>query len=459
MTESKRAESAEVKKCILKANQGSNKVDLSTGLARIEYRESILQETIDVGVVFADTGQSVGTGENAKGVIEGLPICGGEELDLEMIDNYGEKLAVKVHVNKSAGLTGSTTKNIVALDLTSKEYFLNEVTRVVKRYDGYISDSVAKIMREIIQTNKSVFFDTTLNKYNFIGNSRKPFYLCMWLCKKSIPKIESSNTNAKTTGASNKNPTAGYFFYETSKGFYFKSIDKLLDASGKNPPKYIFNNTTDLPNGYFGKIVDYVVVAASEDDTGGMDIQSKLQMGAYGNRTRTLNTYSHEYKDQEKKASEQEKKVKTAGKELQCLPDWLKDKVSREFVSTLPVGVLPEGKTVEEQLKKSKEATMDVESTIAQAPMRYNQLYARKIEITIPGNFALHAGDLIYCDFPEQSAKDKQQVSTKLSGTYLISDICHQITPGSTYTKLNIVREGDGKKGGSSGSGGITSIL
>lgn len=457
MTETKRAESAEVKKCILKANQGSNKVDLSTGLARIEYRESILQETIDVGIVFAETGQSVGTGENAKGVIEGLPVCGGEELDLEMIDNYGEKIAVKVHVNKTAGITKSTTRNVVALELTSKEYFLNEIERVVKRYDGKISDSFAKIMRDVIKTKKKVFFDETLNEYNFLGNSRKPFYICTWLCKKSIPKIEQTKTNKKTEGATNKNPTAGYFFYETSDGFYFKSIDKLLDSKGKTPPKYIMNNTTELPSGYFGKIVDYTVVAASEDDTGGMDIQSKLQMGSYGNRTRTLNTYSHEYKDQEKKASEQESKVKTAGKELQCLPDWLKDKVSREFVSTLPVGVLPSGATVEEQLKKSKESTMDVESTVAQAPMRYNQLYARKVEITIPANFALHAGDLIEVAFPEQSAQEQQKVSTKLSGIYLISDICHQLTPGTSYTKLNIVREGDGKKGAS--SGGITSIL
>jgi len=100
---------------------------------------------------------------------------------------------------------------------------------------------------------------------------------------------------------------------------------------------------------------------------------------------------------------------------------------------------------------------MDVESTVAQAPMRYNQLYARKVEITIPANFALHAGDLIEVAFPEQSAQEQQKVSTKLSGIYLIADICHQITPGSSYTKLNIVREGDGKKNAS--SGGITSIL
>lgn len=458
MTESRRAASADVKKCILKANQGGNTVDLSTGLARIEYRESILQETLEVLVIFAEVGQSVGTGENAKGVIEGLPVCGGEELDLEMIDNYDTKLAVKVHVNKSSAITKSTTMNVVAMSLTSKEYFLNEITRVVKRYDGYISDSVYRIMKEVVKTTKSIIVDATLNKYNFIGNSRKPFYICTWLCKKSIPKIESAKTNTKTSSANNKNPTAGYFFYETSQGFFFKSIDKLLDITGKVPPKYIYNDSVDIPNGYFGKIVDYSVVAASEEETGGMDIQSKLQMGTYGNRARCLNPYSQEYKDQVKTSGEQQGKVKTAGKELQCLPDWLENQVSREFVATLPVGTLPEGATVEEQLKKSKESTMDVESTIAQAPMRYNQLYARKIEITIPANFNLHAGDLIYCDLPEQSAKDQQQVSTKLSGTYLISDLCHQVTPERTFTKLNLVREGDGKKGGSSG-GGLSGLL
>ena len=38
-----------------------------------------------------------------------------------------------------------TQNDVFMLDLCSKEYFINEQTRVVQRYEGKISDNVTKI--------------------------------------------------------------------------------------------------------------------------------------------------------------------------------------------------------------------------------------------------------------------------------------------------------------------------
>ena len=79
------------------------------------------------------------------------------------------------------------------MDFSSRELFANEQCRVVKRYDGKISDNIKQILEKDtskgagIKTKKKVTCDETLVNYNFIGDDRKPFYVCTWLASKSIP--------------------------------------------------------------------------------------------------------------------------------------------------------------------------------------------------------------------------------------------------------------------------------
>ena len=66
-----------------------------------------------------------------------------------------------------------------------------------------------------------------------IRYNKKPLYTVTWLCNKSVS--EENQTLGKN---------AGYFFYETSEGFFFKSVDGLL---GQEPKlKLIYNETPDV---------------------------------------------------------------------------------------------------------------------------------------------------------------------------------------------------------------------
>ena len=83
--------------------------------------------------------------------------------------------------------------------------------------------------------------------------------------------------------------------------------------------------------------------------------------------------------------------------------------------------------------------------------MRYNQLYASQIVITIPGDFSLHAGDTVFIDIPEmgetESKASADQVNVENSGKYLISDLCHHVTADETFTKLVLIRDSFGRVG------------
>ena len=116
----------------------------------------------------------------------------------------------------------------------------------------------------------------------------------------------------------------------------------------------------------------------------------------------------------------------------------------------LDVGTLPSGKTSEEQLKTWKEdptnPTFNAPQTMAQSVMRYNQMFAIKINITIAADFSLKAGDLIYCDFPEVSTSKNSGANKESGGIYMISSLCHRLTSDQSSTNLTLVRDSFGRK-------------
>ena len=86
----------------------------------------------------------------------------------------------------------------------SREAITNETTRVMKRYRGTISDSVEKILKDVLKVDKSRFrIERTVFPYEFIGNLRKPFATLISLASKSIPQ-------------KSRDATAGYVFFSNA---------------------------------------------------------------------------------------------------------------------------------------------------------------------------------------------------------------------------------------------------
>ena len=316
----------------------------------------------------------------------------------------------------------------------------------MKRYDGKISDNVKKILTENtsgevgLKTKKNVDNIDDSNSFNFIGNDRKPFYICTWLASKAAPD------NKKKGG------TAGYLFYETHDGFNFRSIDKLFEQKSKG--NYLYNNTEDNPKEYDGKIISY-------DVNRNIDLQNNLLMGTYSNRSLFFDFYAMNYQvrnfnvDSTQPAKSKEggskDKIVTGGLDgIDSVADEFRKPISRLMNRVLDVGTLPPGKDIEAQLKawkdKPDQATFDAADIMVQSVMRYNQLFSIKINIMIAGDFSLRAGDLIHCEFPELTAEPNMQVNQKSGGIYMIASLCHNITPSETFTSLTLVRDTFGRK-------------
>ena len=432
--------------------EGGEGIDASDGVVDIKYYEDVLSNSVSLTAIITESGESDKKSFGNKGILDGLPIRGGEPSHIVIEDHDGHKLKFKedkkLYVNRVRNVLAGTQKDVYAIDFTSRELFANEQCRVCKRYDGKISENVKKILTEAtsadvgIKTKKKVKVDETAINYNFIGNDRKPFYICTWLASKSIP------AEAGKIGGS-----AGYLFYETHDGFNFRSIDALFDQKSRG--NYIFTNTDKNPREYKGKILSYEI----DRD---IDLQNNLTAGTYANRTLFFDFYAFNYKvrnysiDQSGGAGEKEGagskgKLVHAGKDdLDSVAEEFRLPISRVMNRVLDVGTLPPGKDIEEQLKNWKNSpfdpTYDATKTMVQSVMRYNQMFLVKINIMIAGDFSLRAGDMIYCEFPQLSTEPNTGRNKKSGGLYMISSLCHSITTRDSYTSLTLVRDTFGIK-------------
>ena len=141
---SKKSSPANVNAFDITSNSSSDSVSLVNGLVRLQYFESILQDSIKVSVIYSDTGNSI----NGQSVIEGLPLVGTEDVTLAFTDNNDVKLKVNLNVNEITPFYEDANKTLTSLSLVSEEFIRNEGanSRLVHRYDGKISDHIDSIL-------------------------------------------------------------------------------------------------------------------------------------------------------------------------------------------------------------------------------------------------------------------------------------------------------------------------
>ena len=425
------AKDADIRSFVIQAAKDEGRgVDIKEGMSSFAFYENIMSNHLTALVKVTDSGNSIEKDGKRVSIMEGLPIRGGEEIRFDIEDSNKNKLKGELYLNKMMDGAQSTKSDSFTIQCVSKESFTNEMTRVTKRYEGKISENVTKILQEIMEADfKPENIEETSNSYNFIGNDRKPFYVCTWLATKGIP-------------TENVGKTGGFFFYQTQDGMNFKSVDNLLDQDVKK--KYVSNDSDAMPEGYDDKILNY-------DMNRSVDLGSNLSLGAYNNRTLYFDPYQFKYTHKDFNITEQEGVKHAGGSEddFDFINPVFTESTTRLMTAILDLGTLPTGADAKAQLERwasnTEESNDKVMDRMVQSVMRYNQMYSVVTSITIPGDFSLRAGDIIQCDFPRVSG-DTKDIDKKSSGKYLISSLCHYVTPSRCYTQLGLIRDSYGRK-------------
>lgn len=395
----------------LKAN--TTAVDLSiNSVASFEYYEDVLSPTVTAKVTFVIV--------DVKGMPQGFDIYGGEKVDI-LISSIASSNKLTLNDGKrtlyvkSVSADKKSNMSTYSVELVSREALTNETTRVVKRYDGKVSENVKDVFG-LLKSQKTLSAETTVNKYSFIGNTRRPFDVLMWLLAKSVP------TGTKGFG------TPGYLFFETQDGYTYKSIDKLI--SQNRSFTYVQTEISKEYNpGSKFRILSSNVAKNN-------DIINSLRMGMYSNNTFYYNLYKNEVSVVQYKLSE---KYSSMPKSAQTsnypkLPEGIENSPSRQLVRTLDVGNLT--------LDGTPESDENLPKYQAEAAVRYNLLFSQILNIVIPCNLDLRAGQVIECRLPESTAvSTNKTLESQQSGNYLIANLCHKFQGNQNYTLLSLIRD------------------
>ena len=429
---------------VLTSIDGSNDVDISSGIVNFRYYESILQDGVMGSVMFADSGNTI----NNKTVMEGLPLTGSEYFQIKVKDNNDVELKQKMVVTNPTPISEESNKTMVVCSLVSEAFAKNDNTSIFERFDGKISDHVERILTDenYLATEKELDIEVTTNDLSEFGLRRKPYFMLNTFAKKSVPDGGLGNV-------------AGYFFFETSDKMIFKSIDSLFDKE-KNTPKrsIIYNESTpgmklsdimngrkkgDIPAGYDYKALTY--------DRTTSDAMARNKLGANSSARVSVSPFSKNFDHKVLFSSSIEVKegaslridpLTTAGISLPSFNSNLVKEFSRQTISFTDVG------TFDDKPQAIDESNFEIGDILNQSFMRYNQMFATKVNITIQGDFDLHAGDMIFFDAPSPQADTKNdEVDRQSGGLYIIASLCHFISPKRTLTKLTLIRDSFGRKG------------
>ena len=425
-------------KFIIESVNRAKTADISAGVVGFSYFEDVFSPMITARVVVANTGNAI-EGEDGKiqSLYNGFPLRGGERMQIKIAGNSQDNDGLEFndfYVGSITDVMIDSGRELFTLNLISREAITNETVRVGKKFPSSqkISDSVGDICKNYLSSDKLYDVDETQNPYGFYGNMRKPFTVLTMLASKSVPG-----------NVSGKDATAGYFFFETKQGFRFKSIDSLI-RTPPYPEKYVYApgiiDTDDTTKDF--KILEFKT-------TKNQNLIENLERGAYCSNRTYLNPLTFEYTPTTQKIFKLEDysgKIENLGEDIDVVLPSLSANDNRTLASVPSryiCGILDIGTT---DTKVSQEGNADPAKIHSQAMMRYNTLFTQILTMTIPLNTNLTAGDILNCEFPRIDQQERKEPDEVQSGLYLVKKLTHFFDSKGSYTKLQLVRDTNGRK-------------
>ena len=174
-----------------------------------------------------------------------------------------------------------------------------------------------------------------------------------------------------------------------------------------------------------------------------IDLRGALKVGMYCNQFYYYNTQSNELSLYNYKLKEEIKNATKLGTEESItVNSQFADVPTRSMFRTSDHGTLnPSGSLTESQSDSGGDAIL------AKSVSRINLLFTQALNILVPLNINLKAGDFIYCEFPKIEAGQSTDVDDQMSGNYVIREVHHQFIPNKNTSSLLLMRDSYGLYG------------
>ena len=395
------------------------------------YYESIYSPMITANATIVDTGDSVVDKRgNLATIKDGFPLehDGTETLIFKISNENGTLTTLEPLVVTASPVTlDQSTRQVLTLELKSKFSIESSSNPRLSSYGiGTVDESVKKILKE----NKLPFRNENIEKSSTVdkieGKNETPIDLIFNLTRKCKP----------VKGA------PGFFFYETQEGFNFRSIEGLIEQ-GMNEYKENQSVRDVRTYKYFNN--QRQDLGSNEDDYNMVkmpilkrdhNLFNALKAGVYNVRIQVKNLLTGEFTD--KIVNLLDKDSSYLGSKPKKIVDQNENKLEK-YCKTYSYVIAP-GNVDEGVSDKITNSPAEYEP---QAMMRYSMLHSQVLEIQVPCNILLMAGQVIKLEMENVTGGNKvlQRENQHRSGFYLILHLSHHFDPKHSYTSMTLARD------------------
>ena len=483
-TEAQYATQANLISCIVTNNKGVELPPLNGDMILgFIHRESLLSPFMSGILAISDSADFL-NGLDMDG--NQSPIEGGEIVKITVktpVSQSEEGETYEYKIWKIGNRISINKKQAYALALVSEEALLNETTRVLGRIpsggqnaeeipEKSISDIVYDLVKTKIglESSKPLFREPTKFKQVIIGARRRPFDIISSLSDKAVStKGKTGNTTNSSSDASETKETikgtAGFFFWETKRGYNFFSVDALCDE-----PDGIFaapDLKSEIHTGYQEKIanaegVDTRSVISKITFTSEIDTMSALRKGKYSSTMIFFNISTGQYEEYQYKITDSYDNMAHLGNQTKVSELKVGEQQLVETPSRLMTMVLDHETWFNEPGVASPYENASNPSVFAdwhkhfaaQSVARKELLNNQQCTVEIPGNNEICAGDKVEIRVqrkaPDKVREEEPWVLVS-SGVYLVKDVEHRFnfadgTSGKVITTLQLFRDSFGVK-------------
>ena len=416
-----------VDECLL-CTVGGLELDLRDQLANVTIYEDIFTNSITGSISFVDT----------NNLTANASIVGQEKLKLVLVtpnasDDTSRDMAINfsdqplhVYQIKSSANINDRTKTF-ELAFTTNEIMRNNRIRVCQSYTGEpAKEIIKKVIRdpELLNSKKEFYYEETTNLFQMIAPNMRPF--------------DFINTVAKRCLSKEYDFAPTFLFYETVKGYFFRTIDGMMDR--KNP-RMVFKEVT--PQDDIGNVGRNLTNILSYEIMNSTDTLLNTRAGMYNSDLLLVDVFNKSYKHHEYKYLEDFDKQIHAdefnkyGSEKAPIASEAPDQYGN-LISDYPQSIL-HVQTIERETKDglfdpSTGEPNDYRGTdlwLQKRRSRFTSLDAAiSLRVKVPGNTTLQAGDLVGISLKNQTGSQSAS-DPYLTGRYLVRTLKHDFKKGA----------------------------
>ena len=346
----------------------------------------------------------------------------------------------------------SETTMSYTLHFCSRELMRNARTRVSKAYDGGLSNAVVSILRdeEGLDSKKDLYFERTRNQDKIVIPNMRPLEAINMISNRALSK------NGKG---------AGYYFYETTKGFHFRSYESMLalEALHYRDEYYTLFYEPKTAGSMSLRADANQSVVESFEFMQHFDTLFQQASGTYANRVITHNLYDKSYNIKDYHYHNyfadmfHADQIGTASMRNYHISDTPVDSDPKEYpaIGDKTVSDYPESKIVLQPSTRFLHnedtgvfgTSNDNEGLIEGIRIsQQNQVEnSTRLKVVMPGHSYLQAGDVVRFQLPSMEPNKGEKISYGYdefhSGRYVISKLRHRLIRGEYKLILELVKD------------------